>query len=336
MTDGYHFSEISTWLKCQQSHKYSYRDRLTLRVEESQISFGTYGHEVLASLLVGNTKDAAREHLEDYAKEKTGEQQYYEQVALRSEAYAVACNAYDFLSQRFEVVDFAGKPLVEVPLKTEVEYKGRIIPFVGTPDCILRDKVDGGNWVFDHKFRKSFRPNWAEDLNLQMVFYQYMLRHQYGIETVGTRQFQIKPFLPKRPKLTSKGKMSEADCFTTWEIYAEECTKNGLNPDDYREAMFPKLYGKVFFDYDSNRALRSVEEVDAMWEQTILPAAYQIDNNQDPIRCFNHFSCKMCSFREYCVEDMKGGDLIYLQKSRYKKKGETSFFDVELLEDEEE
>lgn len=328
---AYHFSEISTWLKCQQLHKYNYRDYLTMRQEDSRISFGTFGHEVLGRLLIGDTKDEAKEFLIAKIGDAPDETK-----DVADEAFVVACRAFDFLSNRFETVDYLGKPLVEVPLTTSVSYQGVNLDFIGTPDWIARDKFDGGVWVFDHKFRKTFRPNWAEDLNLQMVFYQYMLRHQYGIETVGTRQFQIKPTAPRKPEMTTKGKMSVADLLTTWEVYAVTCKERGLNPDDYAEVMRPKLDTKVFFDFDSNRAYRSPEEVDRMWEQVILPAALQIHQQSTPLRCFNYANCQMCSYREYCVEDMKGGDLVFLQKTRYKKKGESSYFDVEMVDDDQD
>jgi hypothetical protein len=151
-----------------------------MRREESQISFGTYGHEVLAQLLLGNSTDAAKQHLYEFVQKKVPEDQLNEHKVIADEAFNVACRAFTFLNDRFETVDFAGKPLVEVPLSTEVDYNGIKLNFIGTPDWIARDRRDGGVWVFDHKFRKTFRPTWAEDLNLQMVFYQYMLKAQYG------------------------------------------------------------------------------------------------------------------------------------------------------------
>lgn len=331
-----HYSQIASFLRCQKAHDYDYVQGITTRKESRAIALGSIGHEALRALLLSRgDKDkasaAVAATLVKFKQRLHGAslEEFVEIDARGAEGLAIALRAYAALPpEDWELYEHEGVPQVEVSLR--VTYKD--VDFAGTPDAILRHKPTGALWLFDHKFRSVFRPPWSEDLNLQMAFYQG-LALEAGIEVVGTRQYQIKPALPKRPELTTKGTMSVADIATDWETYAAACVEAGLNPDDYKERMLPKLNHKVWFDHTSTRALRSSEEVLRHWDETIVPAAQAILARTRPLRCFNFFTCSACSYRELCIEDTKQGDVEFLMQTLYKLKGEASSLTVEMEDD---
>lgn len=319
------YSEIATYLKCSQAHDISYNKLIEARHIKPHIELGTFGHLALKHLLLTGSHEEARDAVLELLRD-TMQDVDTEQVA--DEACQVAFRAYEFLGDRFATVFHNGEPLVE---KTLTFQFGDIV-FQGTPDWVAEDKVLGGVWVFDHKFRKTFRPPESEDTNLQMIFYQGLLQKTLGITTVGTRQFQIKPFAPKLPEMTTKGTMSKANINTDWPTYKLALQSYRLPVDDYLD-MKPKLDAKVWFDHERTKAFRPQEEVSRVWREVILPVAERISRQNAPMRVLDYMACRGCLVREYCVEDLKGGDLDFLMKTKYKIRGEkTSDIFVEIEE----
>lgn len=323
-----HFSQIATALACERKHEYSYVQRLEPRGYNPRMLFGTFGHAALADLWLGGDKFKE----EAFAKAINGlsGEQILEVETMLSEAKAVAKRAFQEMHTRFTPFLLNGIPLVEHSLKAKVGE----VSFGGTPDLVAVERDTGNVWVIDYKFRKTFVPPESENLNLQMLTYQKLLS-MYGVETVGTRQFQIRPFLPKTPKTTVKGKMSRADVFTTWEAYAAACLANGENPAEYEEEMRPKLAGHVFWDFDSCSAYRTPEEVTRVWNEDIVPTIERVANQTiGKRRCFTAKVCEMCSYSELCIEDLKGGDTEFLAKVKYRNKDESDVV-IGLIDEEE-
>jgi hypothetical protein len=331
-----HYSEIATYLKCKKNHELSYIKKIEPRVEHSAISFGTFGHKALEILIKTNGDfSAAEDAVDDLCLEKeksivNGEEREAARE-LANEAAIVGYRAFQWLNGRLVTVTHNGEQLIEKHLR----YTSNGIDFIGTPDWIVEDKEDGGKWVIDHKFRKIFREGWSEDLNLQMIFYQGLLRKSIGLDTVGTKQFQVRPFAPKLPKLTEKGKISKADLMSTWEVYSRFVVQQGEDPNDFLD-MKAKLAKHTWFDLDGTRAYRDPDEVDRAWEEVIIPTALDIvHQRQKPHRCYDFMTCRNCSLKDYCVMEAKGGDTDFLMQTRFKRKGEkTQRFEIEF-EDED-
>ncbi len=324
--DFVHFSQISTFLKCRKKHDFAYIERLESRGFNPKMMFGTFGHAALADMwtmemkgteptvLPGELKKALENHPEFGVE--------FRQMAV--EALNVAHRAFKQLVGRFAPL------MVEQSLITEA--CGMNVG--GTPDLVARDLQDNSIWVFDYKFRGSFMPPETELLNLQMIFYQALL-HRLGIETAGTRQIQIRPFLPKEPKVNKDGSLSRADLLTDWQTYEAAIVRNGLKVEDYSE-MPAKLADKKFVDIDSCRALRPKSEVEYFWQNEILPAIVAIRDRKPGEkggRCFDQMACRTCSFLELCTEEAKGGDTEYLKNSVYRVKGTGDLQAPEMEED---
>lgn len=332
-----HYSEIATYLKCKKQHELYYVKRIEPRRHAVQIDFGSFGHKCLETLVMTNGDTlAAVASVQQLCREIAAKLPSGETLAelqlVSEEAIKVGIRAYDWLNGRLVTVTHPEQgPLVEVHQR----FVAQGVDFIGTPDWIVEDKVDGGYWVIDHKFRKMFREPWAEDLNLQMIFYQGLLHRSIGLETVGTKQFQIKPIAPKNPSLTSTGKISKADIMSTWEVYSKFVESMGEDPADFVE-MKPKLAKHVWFDLDSTRTYRNISEVTQVWDEVIIPTAVDIaERKQKTTRCYDYFSCSGCSVRDYCVAEAKGGDTHFLMQTKFKSKDEEiQEFEVEFSDDQ--
>lgn len=329
-----HFSEVSSYLRCRYLWRLNYVDEIVPRRTANQIAFGSLGHKALQIFLSGGTFEEARLETFKEIREKFQNDLMPDQVAevnrIGNEALDIAAKYSKVLLNRFESVSYDDKPLIEVPIQVTIQG----VDFVGTPDWIAYDTH--GMWVLDHKFRKTFRPPESEDLNLQMAFYQGLVWHRFGIDTIGSRQIQIKPLVPKEPELTKLGKISRKDTMTDWETYSKFVISQGEDPNDYLD-MKEKLDKHVWIDYESTAAYRSNKEVTKLWNDMIIPIAHEIletrEKNKPTPRCMQWGTCQNCDMKEYCVEDIKGGDLEFLRNTTYKRKGETSFTQLVIVEE---
>lgn len=327
-----HFSEISTFLRCNYLHHLNYNLEIVPRRTASQIAFGTLGHAAMKTLILGGTAEEARKSIDDEIKAE------FENDVVGSEtndvksigatALEVALRIFPQVKKRFQYKNV----MVEEGLRIEVDD----ILFQGTPDWVAEDEY--GVWVIDHKFRSVFRPELSEFVNLQMAFYQGLVLNAKGIETVGSRQLQIKPRLPSEPEILRNGKISKKDIYTDWDTYKAFVISCGQDPMEYIE-MRDKLEKHVWFDIDKTMARRDSQEVTNCWNRIIIPAAKAIlearEKDTKPLRCMNWGTCQTCSMFDYCTEDLKDGDLVYLTKTKYKKKDEASFVELQLIDGDE-
>lgn len=333
------YSEVATWLRCQKKWQYSYLESLVPLEPKKNMEVGTAGHKALEILLKGGTEEGARESVMKHLVEKMSEFDNPDVFSV-DQATVLGRNVWGSAVQAFralgevEVLRVDGEPLVERPVYRSTPYPG--VRVRGTADAVLR--FPGGlALVVDHKFRKTFRTDLTEPLNLQMGVYQGLLLGA-GVETHGSLQHQINPNPPSLPKINKDGKsVSRAACNTTPEIYLDQVKRVGGNPADYTDVVAGLKY-KV--SDTTCRAYRSPREVDHLWEKVVIPVVGDILNARSggivPRRCFVHEVCQSCEMRELCVEELKDGDTSYLRKSRYRHKDDPppKFLPVVYEEDE--
>lgn len=327
LDDPLHFSEISTFLRCAKLHEFVYINEVVPRRTHRKIAFGTLGHAALkAFILKEDPHQMVEQEIQHRFADDLSTSEEPEIRMMAPECIQVAERAYDQIKQ-YHVV------LCEKPLEMVVDG----IKYVGTPDLVIEDHT--GVWVVDHKYRAAFRPYESELVNLQMIFYQRLVFEALGLETAGSRQFQIKPAAPKVPELTKAGTLSKANINTDWATYERCLIDKGLDPAQYQD-MKEKLKDKQFFDFDQTKARRSMDEILRAWDEIIIPASHEIRHNKfmskhskcQALRTMNWSTCQSCNHLDYCTEDLRGGDLEYLRSSKYKLKGEESFVQV-VVED---
>lgn len=218
---------------------------------------------------------------------------------------------------RTVTVGKAKRPGIELAVQTRLPVKGWG-GFHCTIDWIVEDLTEGGIWVADYKFRGQFTPMEAEEVNLQLAIYQYVLLAKYGLETSGTMMFQGRNTPPAQPTVNKNGSMSRARIATDWPTYEAALESAGLDPKDYESEMRLKL-DYEFFRLD--KMYRSMDEAQAIWDQIVIPAGKSIiRDRQDPTRMWRHLSymnCNGCWARDFCLTELRGEDTDFLLKTRY-------------------
>ena len=205
----------------------------------------------------------------------------------------------------WETVELDGVPLIEYPVEV---YIADGDSYIGYIDWVARHKPSGQVWLWDFKFRKSFQDDWSEEMDLQKPIYMKHLV-ALGIEPIGTICGQIKSTAPKKPPMTKKGALSKAKIITTWEVYLQTIIESGLDPANY-EDMKDKLKDNKFFKL--SRAYRTHEELQRTWDTVFIRSVNQIKKqtllSEPPPRSIGFMNCNRCSFRDVCIEDLKGRD----------------------------
>lgn len=322
------YSQITSFLQCEQSWLYQYPQALAPRVENPKLQKGTLVHKAfeVAWYAVDGIKDrkealkAARKSMKKaieamlyaYIDDTRAlmQEELDAAIATAQEALNVAKLAFRALYKRFEPVKVDDALLVEYsfkfPIKKGVLYHGQI-------DLIAKDRKNGQVWLIDYKTRSAFQPIENQEFNLQMASYQYAMK-ELGIKTVGSLVWEVWHEAPKEPELLKNKKgLSQALIKTTWEVYAKAIEAHGFNEEDYSD-MKEKLSSIEFFR--EARAYRNELEVTNSWTEIILPAvARAIDAYKKigkgtfaALRTVSSLNtaCPSCKFKEICFEELRG------------------------------
>jgi hypothetical protein len=253
-------------------------------------------------------KEWIKEHLGDRDMSEEMDEQLTE---LQVKAGDLAVRAVEELDlTRWDILKLNGVFLIEQKIILPNFYKG--IPFYGTPDVVWTDRDKGGNWVFDWKIRENMQTVENEEVDLQLPAYQFMLA-KLGIPTVGAGKFQVKARVPEQPELNKNGTMSRQRIATTWEVYREALISRGLKPENYLE-MKQKL-DVEFFRLD--HLYRNQFEIQSFWDNIIAPLGKQLVEAKEFIRHMHFMNCRGCWAREFCLEELRGGDTGFLLETQY-------------------
>ena len=335
--NGISYSQISNWMKCRKAWQFSYQEKLVPRVTNRPMFLGSAAHLSLTELIMGNdhTKacyEALAEILEkgDFSLDEAAEQTEIVALGIR-----IGERSYtDIMQEPWETVYMGVEnPVALCEHRLFMSIPGWKDPAHGTPDWVARHRDSGQVMVWDFKNRKAMQPEWAEDVDIQLAFYQKLLQEN-GIVTDGAIKYQAKSTIPRIPALTKKGTMSKANILTTWDIYQEELEKHGLVPGDYAD-MRVKLEGREWFR--QTPVYRSSAEVNRVFEQIIVPAALDIAS-PTVYPSMGYMNCRTCSYRELCVEEMKGGDTDFLRATEFRVRGEKEpeLHTIEMIDEDED
>jgi len=285
-------------------------------------TLGSAVHYGLAKIILGEPPELLSNHLvkwqEDYLAGR-GTLYLSEEldtlVQLREEAEALVLRAIEFINlDQWETEQLNGEPMVEKELIVPLFGWGGYHGFL---DWVAIDKNTGARWLIDFKVRKEMIPDESEEVNFQMATYQQLLAY-HGLPTVGTINLQIQAKLPKIPKINKDGSVARSDIKTDWPTYRQTVIDSNNDPNDYLD-MMEKLLLKEFFR--KSLAYRGPQEVQNIWDEIVVPASLDManQNTQDNLfyRNMNYMNCKMCGMTDYCLEDLRGGDIEFLLKTQY-------------------
>lgn len=332
---GFNQSAVASYLRCKHQWYLATVERLVPRVTRPALQLGTLVHKGIEAALYmsvetadwndpqnqddayfGVIENAVSGELQAYLEQhKLFNEEIEELMKLALKATRIAHRSAANLLKDFEPIEIGGELAIEFRVTVPVKKNKVYDHFHGTIDLVARERQSGMLWLIDHKVRGTLQPIEDEEVNIQMVAYQYALLKTYGIKTVGSIAHQIFSELPAEPKVNKNGEISKAACKTDWATYRAAVVREGQNPDDYLE-MAQKLQEVEFWRY--SRAYRSEREITNVWQEIILNTASDMARKVKRLpRSLSAWNCKGCQFRTLCLEELRGGDIEYLKATDF-------------------
>lgn len=322
------YSQLRMYRECRYKWYQYYELGLRLRGGElSRMRMGTLIHKGLEAAFLAH--DAGRNPLEEddiyeaihteqneHIKSLEGASEEYvkEASAERDKAIRIAERAVTWLDlSKYRVVCVDGAPLVETKLTMPQNYWKA---FTGKLDVVLEEISSGNVYLTDAKCRKAFQTYENEETNEQFPIYQYLL-NKLGVKLSGVKTWQIKTREPILPELTKKGELSRKKITTDWETYCQAIDTCGFKRENY--AGVQEWARKVEFQRFSDN-YRSDVEVENIW-QGIYATAKEMRSDSLPI--YRNLrpgfaGCHDCVMRELCLTELRGGDVEWIKKQRYR------------------
>lgn len=305
------WSEIQTWGACREKWRWVYEVGIVPKRIERAPSVGSCGHIAIAAILRGKDWKQA---VDGWLRQEIDKRPLFdEEVAERREVADLILKIMPrYLSQYHD--DF--EPVL-VEHKFEIPIRGIRNRLIGYWDAIVRGK-DGHLWLLEHKFpQQRFRNEEALDLDGQIGTYQYAA-HRLGYPIVGTIYNQLLGRLPAIPKVNKDGSVSKAAVYTDWSTYRNFVIKQKLDPDDYQYEMEAKLVDFKFFQ--RNHIYRPLIET-RLFARDMERRIWDMQSSRKHIyRSESFITCGRCSYRELCLESLKGGDIKYIIENQFEPK----------------
>jgi hypothetical protein len=308
---SFSWSQIQAWCACREKWRWAYEVGIVPKRVRRAPSVGSCGHAAIAAVL--RAKDW-KQAVDNWLKQEISKRAPLfdeERAELQEIADLVLAIIPRYLSQYQDSFE-----AVHVEHKFEIPVRGIRTRLVGYWDAIVRDK-DDHLWLLEHKFPQTFRTEDNLDLDGQIGTYQYAAnRLSYPI--VGTIYNQLLARLPAVPKLNKDGSVSRAKIYTDWDTYRNFLVKRKLDPTDYSAEMELKLADFKFFQ--RNFIYRSPTET-RLFARDMERRIWDMQSSRKHIyRSESFITCGSCSYRELCLESLKGGDIKYIIEDQFEPK----------------
>lgn len=340
------FSELSSYMQCPRKHFHAYEERLHKNSysQSSRMNIGIVVHECLESALkeyVLKDYSVGFETIYDVMKKKvgvydslnrpklqeffdgekyitTGEDEQEQWDADLDTALKIAQRTIMHLNipENWEIIgiQWGGEYVPLIEFKFEYPIVNDTL-MVGKIDLVARNREDNLVYLFDWKTKKAFSDDFeigAEDMNLQMSIYQYVL-NSLGVNIFGTITYQIRSTVPQKPATKLDGKMSRANITTDWETYKAALLENGENPDDYVD-MRMKIQPEQYW-WLPITVIRGRIELQNRWNTAKEIASKMLDEQTHSK--YESQQCAFCPYFRLCLGEDRGLDVQNIKETLY-------------------
>ena len=315
MSENISWSEISAWCTCRQKWYWGYDRKITTKKLQRAPSVGSCGHAAIAAYRRGEDWDRAIGNWLDSELDQQ-EAMFDEEMEAYQEIVDLIRNIMPRYIDQYEKED-ANFRTIKVEERFEVPVAGTSIKLIGYWDELLMDR-DGFYWLRENKFpQQRFRSEEDLELDGQIGTYQWAA-NRLGYPIVGTIFDQVLAKVPAIPKTNKDGSLSRAKVATDWATYERTARRNGLDPIDYME-MQEKLADVRFFD--RKYIYRPPIEV-KLFAQDMRRRIWDVrrKKRRHIYRNESSINCGWCSYRELCLELVKGGDIEEIIEMQYQPK----------------
>jgi CRISPR/Cas system-associated exonuclease Cas4 (RecB family) len=261
-------SEISTYLDCQKKWDLIYNKGL--KVDNIHLQFGSMGHEVLETRIIPD------EGLYPELKEAFG-------INSWENYFTTIFNELDETFKNYEVL--------------HREYRVETEDIKGVIDVVWRCKITGKILITDYKFSNKDKGQVDIWLDEQMYIYAaaYASLNNIPLEDIFIGYVNIPKAEMKKPRVLKNGTLSKDKAQnTTYALYMEAITENGLNAEDYADILDEIKDKRLTTVAISNINLEMAQRIMQNIDNTIkdMGKGYVLE------RCT--FQCKYCDFLDYC------------------------------------
>lgn len=327
------YSQLSTFLRCEKAHDYSYKQGLrSLRpsvalqlgsLVDAGLTYALEGRHAAScqflsqsGVLTAYNKWAAREDIAPLLE--LSDQMREESDKARDDAILIAARAIRDLeldTNRWETLrDKDGTLAVQYEIKAPLKHHKP--GYTGFVDWIAKDTRTGHVWLIDFKVRKSFDSEEMIQFDYQLSSYQHAAEDMFDETFTGVALYQIKSKVPEA-RILKNGKLSTAaqqSC--DWETYSAQAQSMGLVPASY-EPMREKL--PKFQDF--TWTIRSEQELANIWKQVETGAwAMRMAHQHEDIvalRVLQSKTCSWCDYKDLCLGELRGHDVEFIKQEGF-------------------
>ena len=261
-------SEITTYLDCQKKWDLIYNKGL--KVDNIHLQFGSMGHEVLETRIIPD------EGLYPELKEAFG-------ITSWDNYFTTIFNELDETFKNYEVL--------------HREYRVETEDIKGVIDVVWKCKITGKILITDYKFSNKDKGQVDIWLDEQMYIYAaaYASLNNIPLEDIFIGYVNIPKAEMKKPRVLKNGSLSKDKAQnTTYALYMEAITENGLNAEDYADILDEIKDKRLTTVATSNINLEMAQRIMQNIDNTIK----DMDKGYVLERCT--FQCKYCDFLDYC------------------------------------
>ena len=299
-------SKLKTYRRCPNKYRYKYVLKLRPRAKSLPLEKGTWMHALLQAFYEGKSWKKVHKklvkafnNLWDEHREELGD--------LPGECLALMrayLRQYPDDLKRYRIIDAEMDEIITLPngLKLQIIV-----------DLILEDLIDGGLWLWDHKFRAKLGDPDDMLLDPQLTLYFWGLEDMGYKDIRGVMYNEVVTKVPKVPKFLEKsGRLEKRkNIVTDVRTYMQAIKDYDLDPADYADIL------AIIAANEENRFYRRTPiPKDPPVVKTVLreavDTAKEIHRAEVEGRYPRTFdtSCKFqCEYKSLCIAELHGADI---------------------------
>lgn len=298
-------SKVKTYRRCPNRYRYKYIFKLRPKARALPLEKGSWCHELLQAYYDGENWKATHKKLTK-AFNNLWEEHREELGDLPTECARIMrgyLRQYPDDFERYRVIDSEMDEIITLPNGLRLNI---------IVDLIVEDLIDGGLWLWDHKFRAKLGDPDDMLLDPQLTLYFWGLERM-GYENIrGAMYNEIRTKVPTVPHRNKDGKLSQAKAIDTdVYTYMRAIRKLDLDPSDYTEIL-----SHIATNEDSRFFRRTPIPKDPPVVKTtmreLVQTAQEIQEATRRSRFPRSFdtSCKWgCEYKNLCIAELHGADI---------------------------